>query len=66
LSIFRRRRRLQEQVVEAKIETALARQRLEMATQQIVVPHQRLREENHFAQMIIKGLIDGHQHKDRL
>jgi len=30
------------------------------------VPHERLREENHFAQMIIKGLIDGHHHKDRL
>lgn len=64
MSIFGRKRQLQDRVTEAKIETALARQRLEMAEQQVAVPHQRLREENHFAQMIIQGLIDGH-HRNR-
>lgn len=41
----------------------MTRKRLEDTTQQVVIPHERLREDNHFAQMIVQSLIDGYGHR---
>lgn len=56
----KRKRELQADVHSAEKEVTKARQRLKTAESQVADPHIRIREANHFAQMLVDSLLDGY------